>query len=140
MFIKLLECSDNLEEYLDVVSELNSGRSNICSVEQISEALGIRPSNVLTFVGIDNNKIVSTATIIMEKKLRYQRLCCHIEDVAVSKNSRGKGYGKIIVNYCVDVAKSNNCYKIKLNCNKNLVGFYESFGFKTDSSGMVLES
>lgn len=140
MMIRLLESTDRIEEYLECVESLSSAGVELCDTDQIMEALILRPTNVLTFVGVlDDGQIVSTATVIMEKKLRYQRLCCHIEDVAVSPEYRGKGYGKEILDFCIKVAKANNCYKVKLNCSERLVGFYESCGFKENSVGMVLD-
>lgn len=138
MIIRLIELAD-AANYLECVGDLNSKNSPVCSIEQVIEAMGIRPSNVLTFVGVVDDKIVSTATIIMEKKLRYSKLCCHIEDVAVRPECRGNGYGKQIVDFCIQVARSNNCYKVKLNCNKRLTSFYGSFGFKENSNGMALD-
>lgn len=139
MMIKLLESTDRIEEYLKCVESLNSAGVELCGTDQIMEALVLRPTNVLTFVGVlDDGRIVSTATVIMEKKLRYQRLCCHIEDVGVHPDYRGCGYGKSIVEYCIDVAKRNNCYKVKLNCSKDLISFYEKKGFETDNFGLSL--
>lgn len=140
MIIRLIEQSDDIASYLECVGSLNSNNALVSSVEQIGVVVGLRPTNVLTFVGIlDDGKIVSTATIIMEKKLRYQRLCCHIEDVAVRPEYRGKGYGKEMMDFCLKVAKANNCYKVKLNCSEKLISFYESCGFKENSVGMVLD-
>ena len=87
----------------------------------------------------DDNKIVATATVIMEKKLRYSQLCCHIEDVGVHPDFRNKGYGKEIVEYCIKVAKANNCYKIKLNCADSLIQFYEKLGFELNGNHMYIK-
>lgn len=138
MIIRLIESTDNISDYLECVKELNSKNVELSSVEQIRGVLIDRPSNILTFVGLVSDRIVSTATVVIEKKLRYRRLCCHIEDVGVHPDHRNKEYGKQIVEYCISVAKSNNCYKIKLNCHKGLTDFYKKLGFETDSFGMVL--
>ena len=76
----------------------------------------------------------------MECKLRYNQYCCHIEDVGVRKSFRGYGYGQQIVKYCIDFAKQNNCYKVKLNCSDNLIPFYEKLGFKKYNNGMALKT
>jgi predicted GNAT family N-acyltransferase len=63
-------------------------------------------------------------------------MCCHIEDVATSIKDRGKGYGKQIVEHCVAVAKANNCYKVKLNCEDSLISFYGCLGFEHHGAHM----
>lgn len=138
MEIKLLDHTDNISQYLECVASLNNSGVLLCDEESIKFALEARPSNILTFVGIVDNNIVCTATTIMERKLRYKQLCCHIEDVAVHPSQQGKGYGKEIVDHCIKVAKKNNCYKVKLNCNPSLVEFYKKIGFDDGGMHMVL--
>lgn len=140
MLIKILEATDNILDYIECTKELNNPGVELSSVEEIKETIQLRPSNTLTFVAINaDNRIVATATIIVEKKLRYRRLCCHIEDVGVHPNFRNKGYGALIVNYCIDVAKKNNCYKIKLNCADGLVKFYGKLGFDLNGNHMYIK-
>lgn len=137
MNIKILEVNDNILDYMICVESLNSSKVSIASEEEIKKTLLCRPSNVLTFVMVnDDNRIVATSTVIMEKKLRYNNLCCHIEDVGVHPEFRKKGYGKLIVEYCINMALTNNCYKIKLNCADSLVRFYKDLGFEMNGNHM----
>lgn len=137
MDIKVLERSDNIAQYLECVESLNNKDILLSNVDQIKSILSIRPTNILTFIGIVDFNIVATATTIMERKLRYNQLCCHIEDVGVHPLFRKKGYGKEIVQYCVDMAKFNKCYKVKLNCKKDLVDFYVKLGFVDNEQHMI---
>jgi N-acetylglutamate synthase-like GNAT family acetyltransferase len=140
MIIKLLECADNIQDYIDCTKELNNAGVALSSIEEIQHSLSTRPSNILTFVMVnDDNRIVATATLIMEKKLRYKNLCCHIEDVGVHPDYRGLGYGAEIVGYCKKVGLSNQCYKIKLNCDDKLVGFYTKLGFEVNGKHMFIK-
>lgn len=140
MIIKILEPNDNILDYIECIKELNNPGVALSTPEEIKYSLGERPSNILTFVGvIDDNRIVASATVIMEKKLRYNNLCCHIEDVGVHPDFRNKGYGRDIVEYCIKVAKSNNCYKIKLNCVDSLIKFYEKLGFELNGNHMFIK-
>lgn len=140
MIIKILEPNDNILDYIECIKELNKPGVALSTPEEIKYSLGERPSNILTFVGvIDDNRIVASATVIMEKKLRYNNLCCHIEDVGVHPDFRNKGYGRDIVEYCIKVAKSNNCYKIKLNCVDSLIKFYEKLGFELNGNHMYIK-
>ena len=140
MNIKILEPTDNIEDYMLCVNELNNSIETLSTIEQIKSVLVDRPTNILTFVGLLEKTIVATSTIIIEKKLRYKRLCCHIEDVGVHPKYRGLGYGKEIVSYCIDMAKKNNCYKIKLNCDSKLLGFYENIGFKEAGMHLIIQN
>lgn len=138
MIISILNPTDNIQDYIECTKKLNNAGVPLASIEQICDALMVRPSNVLTFVGKLGDRIVATATVIMEKKLRYNSLCCHIEDVGVHPEFRNRGYGKDIVEYCVKVARSNGCYKIKLNCNDELLGFYTKIGFVNKGNHMIM--
>lgn len=138
MIIKYIEPTDNLHDYLACVAELNGVGVKVSSVEEIKSIIDSRPTNILTFVGVINDRIVATATIVIEKKLRYAQLCCHIEDVGVHPEFRNKGYGKKMVEYCIDIAKRNKCYKIKLHCNDSLVSFYNKIGFQRSGNSMVM--
>lgn len=140
MIIKVLESNDNILDYIECIKELNSSGGSVSDIEQVKRALYERPSNILTFVGVvDDNRIVATATVIMENKLRYNQLCCHIEDVGVHPDYRNRGYGKDIVEYCIKIAKANNCYKIKLNCTEKLVGFYKKLNFELNGNHMYIK-
>ena len=74
-----------------------------------------------------NGVLVGTATILYEYKFIHN-ICklAHIEDVCIHSDYRGKGYGKILLNYLFNEAKSNNCYKITLYCNDDLEQFYNN--------------
>lgn len=101
--------------------------------------LSTRPHNIITFVGILDSKIVATATLILEHKLRYKNKCAHIEDVCVHDDYRGRRYGHDMVKHLVNVAKEYGCYKVKLNCSNKLVSFYSKLGFTVDANHMVLK-
>lgn len=140
MEIRLLSPDDNLVEYMECVSDLNSADQQLSNLRDIAEALIDRPKNILTFVMVtDDSHILATATIMIEKKLRYKRLCCHIEDVGVHPDHRNKGYGKQMIDFCKAVAKKNNCYKIKLSCYEELVNFYNKCDFKVNGFHMYTQ-
>lgn len=58
------------------------------------------------YVLIEGEKLLATATLLIEPKLLHEaRNVGHIEDVVVSKEARGKGYGKILVRFLSAVAE-----------------------------------
>lgn len=57
----------------------------------------------------------------------------YLEDLFVQLNYRGKGYGKKLLLYLVEIAKQENCGRMEwsvLNWNKPASDFYESLGAK----------
>lgn len=78
-----------------------------------------------------DNIFIASATIIYEYKYIFN-ICClaHIEDVIVDINYRRLGYGKKLIEFLINLAKNNNCYKITLDCSYDNIFFYESCGFE----------
>ncbi len=87
----------------------------------------------------NETKIAGSITIFIEEKLiRNMGKVAHIEDLVVDKNIRGTGFGKLLIQKCIEHAKEMNCYKIILNCNKNNMIFYENQGFEKKENQMAL--
>ena len=78
-----------------------------------------------------SQKIVATATILIEPKIIHRFKCvAHIEDVVVDEACRGQGVGALLIKHLVRFAKIKNCYKVILNCDASKTGFYEKCGFE----------
>lgn len=61
-----------------------------------------------------------------------------IEYVVVDEKKRSKGVGKILMDYCKDLAKKAGCYKIMLTSDKRrdrAHKFYQSLGFEASAEG-----
>ena len=117
-----------VDGYLECIKDLNNENVELSSAEDMEYMMKNQSSNITVFVGIEDGEVVCTATLIMERKLRYKQPCCHIEDVAVKSDKRKEGYGKQIVQCCIDTAQKYKCYKVKLNCAPHLVSFYANLG------------
>ena len=88
----------------------------------------------------DENIIISAGTLYIEPKFIHGCYKLgHIEDIVVNKKYRGKGYGKFIIDHLSDIAKQKDCYKVRLVCNQNNIGFYEKCGFLTNGVEMTLK-
>lgn len=73
----------------------------------------------------------AAATLLIEHKLLHNaRSVGHIEDVVVDKESRGRGYGKVLIRFLVAMAQKQNCYKVILDCSDNNIGFYKQCGLE----------
>ncbi len=86
---------------------------------------------------VSSNKIIGCGTILIEPKFIHNcGSVAHIEDVCILPEYRSKGYGQLIIQVLIDISKTNDCYKIILNCSKEKKSFYEKCGFKETNAQM----
>lgn len=79
------------------------------------------------FFAVDKNKVIGTAAMIPfpENKIELAKMTVH-------KNYRGKGISRILMNSCINYARSVKSKEIFLISNSKLVtakSLYNSFGF-----------
>ena len=99
--------------------------------ENYSNIINNLSNNHLILVYELDSKIVGCITIFIEQKLIHDGKCvAHIEDLVVDNGYKNKKIGSQLIYYCIDIAKNNNCYKIILDCNENLLNFYKKINFK----------
>lgn len=91
--------------------------------------------NILTFVGEFEGTIIGTATLHIIKKIN--RKVGLIEDVAVMPSYKKKGFGKLLLEHLVKLAKSKGVYKTMLNSDLKNEIFYHKIGFKTEQIQLV---
>ena len=123
---------NRINQYLVLLSQLTNVFSNELEkrmmIENFSLNINNLDDNINIFVVIDskNNKIVGTGTVILEKKIIHNfGKVGHIEDIVISQEYRGKGIGRKIINHLFEFCKTNNCYKILLDCVDENVNFYQ---------------
>ncbi|MBT3474812.1 MAG: GNAT family N-acetyltransferase [Thaumarchaeota archaeon] len=88
-------------------------------------------------VAEENGKIIGSTTLFIEQKFIHNGgKVGHIEDVVVSKEYEGRGIGFKLVNSLLEKARVMNCYKTILDCQDELIPFYERIGFKQESNQM----
>ncbi len=86
--------------------------------------------NHLVYVIETDNRIIANITLLIEPKfLHHNQNVAHLEDFIIDSQYRRLGIGKKLIRHCQDVAKSHNCYKLILNCDQDLVGYYGHLGF-----------
>lgn len=92
------------------------------------------------YVGIINENIVGTITLLIEPKIIHNgSKVGHIEDVVVDSDHRKMGIGMKLIEYAVEIAKQEGCYKVILDCDTENTGFYNKCGFKTKGVCMRLD-
>ena len=85
------------------------------------------------FVAVDSasGQVVGATTLLVEQKfIRGLALAGHIEDVVTRKGFEGQGVASQLITAALKKAKALGCYKIILDCHKDLVGFYKKFDFQ----------
>ena len=97
---------------------------------------------IVVLVDLAKNKVVGNGTLLLERKFirncgivspynANALQCAHIEDIVVDETYRGKGLGKRVVNVLQDLAQHHKAYKIILDCDEKVSGFYSKSGFES---------
>jgi glucosamine-phosphate N-acetyltransferase len=128
--------------YLHLLEQLTTVGADTITFEQFDEHLKNINSYIHIMKEINDDKtvsIVGSGTLIIEKKFIHNMASVgHIEDIVIDKKCRGKGYGKLMMNYLIDIAKQKGCYKIILDCVDHNVKFYEKMGFTKKANQMAI--
>lgn len=86
--------------------------------------------NYHVFVLVVNNVISGYIAYVIKSAPKRK---IHIEQLVIKEDLRGKGYGKMLMNYLENVGKENNCERVELDCwifNKNAINMYEHLGYE----------
>ena len=125
-----LESLDNLRQASNL--EHNSAKSILKGILE-------NEKHVIHVAEIDGKVVGSTTLLIEQKFIHNGGFVGHIEDVVVKKGFETQGIGMKLVLSLLDVAKERKCYKTILNCENELIQFYEKIGFKQKSNEMRVD-
>ena len=87
----------------------------------------------LILLAKDNSKIVGMASMILLPRLNQSQPELWVPDLVISKDYQNKGIGKGLIKACVKIAKTKNCFRIRLesgNKRKDTHAFYKKTGFE----------
>lgn len=93
--------------------------------------------SVYSCVAVCNGFTVGVGSIFVLKRMRGG-VAGVIEDVAVQKDVRGRGVGRLILSKLLEHAKAKSCFKVTLVCSNENISFYEKIGFKQDYKSMKI--
>lgn len=138
-FIRLTEY--NLKEYLNILETLSNTiekRDSVLNLMTFYKLADLYP-HIQIWIIKNKDTFIGCGTIIIEQKFIHK---CgkvgHIEDLCILPEYQGKGYGKKLIEKLTDISKSNECYKIILNCNEKNKSFYSNCGFKETNTQMSI--
>lgn len=114
-----LDNRNNLEIFLKVVSRNLFGGKTLDPI-----IFSNLKQKVDLIAGFENEVIIGTSLIYYD-----EHNTSGIYMVSVDKAKRGKGIGKILVNYCLNVIKSRGYNKVVLQATKDGVKLYEALDF-----------
>lgn len=137
--IRHLEKEDYCKRYIHLLKQLSTIDEDKITKNDFDSFVNNLNDNHQIYVIEKDNQIVGSITLIIENKIIHNfGKVCHIEDVVVDKNIRGRSLGKKLLNFAKEFSIKNNCYKIILNCNEKNVIFYENCGFEKKELEMVV--
>ena len=131
--IQLIENFKNRDREKDIINLLSQlSLTGEFNNYELNNFLLNKPCNhnIYLCIDIENDKVVGIITVFIEKKIIHNfGKVAHIEDLVVDKDERSKGIAHKLIDTCIEYAKSENCYKIILNCKENFIKFYEKNKF-----------
>lgn len=138
--LRQLEQFDYYRGFLSLLEQLTVVNSEQITFEDFKQRVQLlKDSNCYEIWVIEeNNKIVGTATLLLEKKFIHKLGCVgHIEDVVVDKQYRGHKFGKLLTEHLIERSKQLGCYKVMLDCSESNIAFYEKCGMTKKERQMV---
>lgn len=130
MFRELL--LNDYSQYIELLKQLNKLDRETDKHKFWNTYNKIRNTGGMVFVYDLNGEIIGTLRI--QNEVKFFDNVCHIEDVVVKEEYRGKGYGGVMLQEVMN--KLPNCYKVILQCKPELKNFYERCGFEFEGFHM----
>lgn len=123
---------------LTVVGDIYT--NNESKREMINKIMSNQNCLIVVAEDLENNEIIGTATLLIEQKFIHNGgKVGHIEDVATRKGFEGRGVGRELIHKLIEISSEYGCYKIILDCDAKVAGFYEKIGFKQKAIMMRLD-
>lgn len=128
LIIRLMDATDLRRGFLAALGALKP--AELTDEEALEIFRRRMRSRVQTYVALMDNRVAGTASLLLEPKFIHNGgTVGHIEDVAVHVAFQHHGVGAALVQYLLDVCRTLGCYKVILDCEDDVVPFYEKLGF-----------
>ena len=126
----------DIPSVLSLYAQLEPNRESTVSISKAAEIFRIIESypNYHIYIAEHDGEVIGTFSLaIMDNLAHFGARSGLIEDVVVDEKQRGKGIGKEMMQYAMELCRQNFCYKASLSSNlkrESAHRFYESLGFK----------
>ena len=118
-----------IKAVIDILQSISIYEPNEKDYNQIWNDFQSQSNNYGLVATNETKDVVGYGSILIENKIRGGKLG-HIEDIAIHKDFRKKGIGRLIINALYEIAKKESCYKISLACKDTNLDFYKKSKFK----------
>lgn len=137
--LNIKDIEDMKDSFLTTLSNLKeTGDLDEQKAKNILSKIISQDGHVLVAIDKQHGIVGATTLLVEQKFIRQGAKAGHIEDVATRKGFEGKGIAKTILQESIKLAKDLGCYKIVLDCDDELVPFYQKLGFSEDGRFMRL--
>ena len=127
--IRPLEINDYDKGFMDLINYFTRFPEHKTKEEFIKQFSTIN-SKIFVLEDKKNKTIICVGTLHIENKFHNNfKNIAHLQDIVVKEEYRGQGFGKQMILFLIEKAKTKNCYKIVLNSNENNKLFYKKLGF-----------
>lgn len=134
--IRQLSYFDYKHKYVELLQQGFTIVPSDISIQAFTDFIGTLGENHKIFViekEMPENQetiIIGSITIWIEPKFIHSMgKVAHIEDLITHESYRGQHIATQLLDHCIEYAKQKACYKIVLNCDKQMERFYERKGF-----------
>ena len=136
-----------LKELMDLYRELHPEEPEMPLDDERLIALWkdiMKDNNMRIIVVEEDGRLVSTCTVAIIKNLtRQARPYAVIENVVTLEAYRRRGYGTMVLEKAIAIAKARNCYKVMLlsgtQRGEDVHRFYEKIGFvRGEKEGFII--
>jgi len=127
IYYGLLDCFQAFGPTVDAVKAENQFESRLSQ-------------SIKTFVACeDDQKVLGTISLILKPSFNHNgKSAAIIEDVITNPSYRNLGIASLLVKHAISYCRQRDCYKVILNCKKELEPFYEKFGFTVNENELRL--
>ena len=143
MILEKLKKEHYFQPIFEILEELSSVGNSV-KFSEFEEWIETLPSNHHIYIlENDQREIVGMGTLFIEYKIIHSfGKVGHIEDIVISKNFRGKGYGKFLIKNLMKIAKDDfKVYKVILNSSDKNIHFRKLWSLqKRESNGKIFSN
>jgi len=136
---------DELEQLIQLYKHLNPDdpELNINEFHNLWNDIMSDPFMKIIVAENGGRMVASCVLVIIRNLTRGARPYGLIENVVTHADFRKQGYGRLVLQRAVEIAKEHNCYKVMLMTSSRMEGthsFYENCGFKKgDKTGFIMK-